>query len=128
MVRTKPLAATDAPHEPRSIGGIARAADLRFESVLESDLLQLFTVLDREPRIDRAGTMTSTEVEYAMRDRLERFGWTADLVRSRALHYRRDSPGWPDGRQPPFSRRRCTICPDTSRTIGAGEINSERRD
>jgi len=48
--------------KPRSISGIGRAADLRFESALESDLLQRFTVLDREPRIDRAGTMTSTEV------------------------------------------------------------------
>jgi hypothetical protein len=48
-VRTKPLP-VDGTHKPRLIGGIGRAADLPFESVLESDLLQLFTVLDREPR------------------------------------------------------------------------------
>jgi hypothetical protein len=37
-------------------------ARLRFESVLESDVQQLFTVLDRHPGIDRAGTVTSTDV------------------------------------------------------------------
>jgi hypothetical protein len=37
-------------------------ARLRFESVLESDVQQLLTVLDRHPGIDRAGTVTSTDV------------------------------------------------------------------
>jgi hypothetical protein len=34
----------------------------RFESVLENDVQQLFTVLDRHPGIDRADTLTSTDV------------------------------------------------------------------
>ena len=113
-------------HERPPASSVINIEDGRTQALLQNLTYTIALISPAHNQVSH--NLESQRLQYAMRDRLERFGWTADLVRSRAL-LPSSRFSWGAGRpSTPFSRRRCTICSDSSRTIGAGEINSERRD